>query len=77
MATTLLTGKKSWKELANWYQRFPFGDSEPYPYKITPDTAHSCPGAPMQTVFIALQIRSTFPEGDDYRRILSCSGRLL
>src|SRR5437879_11639619 len=40
MATTVLTGKKSWSELVNWYQRFPSGDADPYPCKITPATAH-------------------------------------
>ncbi len=40
MATTVLTGKKTWEELVDWYQRFPFGDSDPYPFKVTADTAH-------------------------------------
>ncbi|MBI3666689.1 MAG: cupin domain-containing protein, partial [Acidobacteria bacterium] len=40
MATTVLTGLKKWEELVSWYQRFPFGDAEPYPMKVTPETAH-------------------------------------
>jgi quercetin dioxygenase-like cupin family protein len=40
MATTTFTGTKKWEELAGWYQRFPFGDGDAYPVKITPETAY-------------------------------------
>src|SRR5262249_33233760 len=40
MATTTFTGTKKWEELAGWYQRFPFGDGDGYPVKITPETAY-------------------------------------
>ncbi|HZO99132.1 MAG TPA: cupin domain-containing protein [Terriglobia bacterium] len=38
--STVFTGPKKWDEVAGWFQRFPFGDSEPYPAKITPQTAY-------------------------------------
>lgn len=40
---TMFSGTVKWEDVAGWYQRFPFGDGEPYPTKITADDLHCWP----------------------------------
>jgi len=41
MATTKFTGLKNWQDLTgDWHQNYPFRGAEPFPVKVTPESAH-------------------------------------
>jgi gentisate 1,2-dioxygenase len=41
VATTKFTARKTWQELTgDWYESYPFRGAEPYPAKVTPDSAY-------------------------------------